>query len=231
MIPDGKGRFCGHCRKTVEDFTAMSDAALLAYISRYGLGCGRFRKDQLDREISLPVTSHRKWWPGLLVSMGLLLGTRNESSGQERISPPVQSRRIENATEPVGSPLENAPDSTGICCRIKGDIKDDEDKGLPLAKVRIIGSDYATFADSNGHYELDIPDRYRHKPFTLLFTYTGSEATVDISLTGQKELYVRAEILHREYVTMGGAISYTTARHLNRWQSLKYRVLRRLHLR
>ncbi|HVV07067.1 MAG TPA: hypothetical protein VHC96_22720 [Puia sp.] len=34
MQPDARGRFCGACRKTVVDFTAMSDQALLAWLNK-----------------------------------------------------------------------------------------------------------------------------------------------------------------------------------------------------
>ena len=38
MHSDKNGRFCRHCSKTVVDFTRMTDAALLDYVQKMGLG-------------------------------------------------------------------------------------------------------------------------------------------------------------------------------------------------
>jgi hypothetical protein len=48
MAPDGNGRHCAVCCKTVTDFTHWATADILDYI-RQGRGnvCGRFRKSQL----------------------------------------------------------------------------------------------------------------------------------------------------------------------------------------
>ncbi|PUZ21209.1 hypothetical protein GA0116948_11282 [Chitinophaga costaii] len=48
------GRFCGSCQKTVIDFTQMSDADMLATITRLAGGCcGRFAAQQLERPLVL----------------------------------------------------------------------------------------------------------------------------------------------------------------------------------
>lgn len=48
MTPEGNGRHCATCSKTVTDFTNWETADILAYIQQ-GMGnvCGRFRKSQL----------------------------------------------------------------------------------------------------------------------------------------------------------------------------------------
>ena len=61
MRPEGNGRHCASCRKIVTDFTALSDAELIAALRKQPEGCGRFREDQLERPLVIP----RKPWPGL----------------------------------------------------------------------------------------------------------------------------------------------------------------------
>jgi len=48
MTPEGNGRHCAVCSKTVTDFTNWATADILQYIQK-GMGnvCGRFRKSQL----------------------------------------------------------------------------------------------------------------------------------------------------------------------------------------
>jgi hypothetical protein len=55
MTPEQKGRFCAACKQTIVDFSSLSDQELAAFFSRKkGNLCGRFRADQLQREITVP---------------------------------------------------------------------------------------------------------------------------------------------------------------------------------
>jgi hypothetical protein len=58
MQPCGSNRFCNKCEKQIIDFTYYSDAALTKVIEENeGRICGKFTKDQLDREL---ISSYRK---------------------------------------------------------------------------------------------------------------------------------------------------------------------------
>lgn len=46
------GHYCGSCQKTVTDYSNMTDAEILAFITKNGVGCGQFRKEQLDRDLN-----------------------------------------------------------------------------------------------------------------------------------------------------------------------------------
>jgi hypothetical protein len=61
MIPNGVGRHCVHCSKTVIDFTTRSDADLIKYFSKpTGNVCGRLSSQQLNRELHLPPIPHNR---------------------------------------------------------------------------------------------------------------------------------------------------------------------------
>jgi hypothetical protein len=50
-----QGRFCLSCQKNVVDFTAMTDAQVLAFFKKNtGNVCGRFNADQLNRNMEIP---------------------------------------------------------------------------------------------------------------------------------------------------------------------------------
>jgi hypothetical protein len=55
MTPEGKGKFCDSCQKTVIDFSNMSDNQLAQFFKKPASSvCGRFHQDQLEREINIP---------------------------------------------------------------------------------------------------------------------------------------------------------------------------------
>lgn len=54
MSVEEKGRHCQSCNKVVVDFTGMTDAEIVAHFTTYkGNTCGRFRTEQLERDIRL----------------------------------------------------------------------------------------------------------------------------------------------------------------------------------
>lgn len=53
-----QGNFCNQCQKAVIDYSNMTDAEMLAYINKHGLGCGSFSEDQLNREL-VPLTKRK----------------------------------------------------------------------------------------------------------------------------------------------------------------------------
>ena len=48
-----RGAFCSSCQKEVVDFSAMTDREVIESLSRNKLGCGRFRKDQVNTNLRI----------------------------------------------------------------------------------------------------------------------------------------------------------------------------------
>src|SRR4051812_48057196 len=69
-----KGRHCASCRKTVIDFSQMSDRQLIEFIKKAGNHvCGNFYPDQLNRQYYVPGKKNPRFtyflrltWPALL---------------------------------------------------------------------------------------------------------------------------------------------------------------------
>jgi hypothetical protein len=83
MTPVERGRHCQRCCKTVVDFTEMSDAEVLRYISE-NVGakvCGRLMPDQLGRQLA-PAPVQRNGWKGwnLVLAGALVMGKGPESA-------------------------------------------------------------------------------------------------------------------------------------------------------
>ena len=52
MTSTNGGKFCAHCQHEVTDFTGMSDAEIINFLSKAkGKVCGRTRKEQLNRQL------------------------------------------------------------------------------------------------------------------------------------------------------------------------------------
>lgn len=75
MTPTAQGRFCAACQHTVTDFTQRTDAEVLAILRQAAGGrvCGRFRAEQLNRElVHAPVAAPR--WRAWLLTVAALWG-------------------------------------------------------------------------------------------------------------------------------------------------------------
>lgn len=68
------GRFCEVCRKKVHDFTHYSNLELDNFLQNNSKVCGRFRVEQVDRDLIAPIQFPYKlkiltWAAGLLFSL------------------------------------------------------------------------------------------------------------------------------------------------------------------
>lgn len=55
LVQNNNGDFCKSCRKQVIDYTKMSDSQIFKSINNNGLGCGKFREEQLNRAIEYKI--------------------------------------------------------------------------------------------------------------------------------------------------------------------------------
>ncbi|MEJ5102869.1 hypothetical protein [Chryseobacterium sp. MYb328] len=96
MTSDEKGKFCSVCSKTVHDFTGFSNEELSDSFDSNENICGRFREDQLDRNLYLSIIS--KLALGLLTVGGMLtqLNAQEIKSDELKISEPVRGLNMTN---------------------------------------------------------------------------------------------------------------------------------------
>ncbi|WP_165760198.1 carboxypeptidase-like regulatory domain-containing protein [Niastella populi] len=157
MTPKEKGRFCGSCRKTVVDFTAMSDKEMLDTITKAAGQplCGRFANDQLHRKIE-PAINKRRFsvpyiWNVLLAGMLFFESCDDSTTGE------VERVEIVEDNEVLG---KIAVDDSVTChqppLEINGKVYN-LNTGLPVAgaQVRLLGSTReAAVTDSMGKFSL-----------------------------------------------------------------------------
>ncbi|GAA4344172.1 carboxypeptidase-like regulatory domain-containing protein [Flaviaesturariibacter amylovorans] len=144
MTPDGSGRFCASCQKTVTDFTAMSDAAIAAYLAQQsGPVCGRLYPDQLNRPMAVP----RKPFPGLrhLVTVLLpafLLSLKSTAQNNGNRVAAAQSPRPSKT--PAAAPIT-----------VTGTVRDERGAPVPSATVQA-GRGTVVSADAEGRFSLTV---------------------------------------------------------------------------
>ncbi|MFD1757344.1 hypothetical protein ACFSC6_19190 [Rufibacter sediminis] len=144
MAPEFQGRFCQNCQKTVVDFTAMTDAEVIAWLTKQsGNGCGRFRDDQLNREFRTKASSKKKWTlPALILGLATWLTARPTAAQQ------IQQRSTEIELLPTPrlllSPTVPAQDSTSI----RGNIL------AGTSAIIRLNDSVETMADALGNFHL-----------------------------------------------------------------------------
>ena len=75
MTPKDQGRHCASCNKTVVDFTKKTDEQIIKSLESKGNLCGRFKTQQIDRDIVLARKDKNNYWSiaasGLFAFMAL----------------------------------------------------------------------------------------------------------------------------------------------------------------
>ena len=226
MSPDQQGRFYTQCQKTVVDFTAMTDAQVMAYVQQPGgPGCGRFRSDQLNRVLVEPLNRRviRWQWASLLLSGWLSSQTVQAQSGTEPNGGAVV-HNLDDSTS-VNTSVDSAKPSATVM--IEGQILDARDKSpMPAAFVLIRDTKYGTSADTAGRFRLLIPSVSTNDTVRLragLIGYVHQEIDLPVSALSQPlrfELQEDSTALS-EVINIGGYVAQkpTLWRRIRNWFS------------
>lgn len=158
MTPENQGRFCGSCRKTVVDFTQMTDRQLQQWFSLHqGSVCGRFHQEQLDRPVVLPVEKKPGGWRYWQYLLSALLVT-SEVTAQTIPDRPEVSQQLPAGEGAYLSDLVSVgkvafnrkppKEQPGI---LRGRLLDMDGHPVPYASITF-GNKRGVQADSNGYY-------------------------------------------------------------------------------
>lgn len=189
MLEEEKGKFCLACQKTVVDFTKMSDAEVVNFLSDYkGSLCGRISKDRLNVPLSNRVKTYgsplHRFAAGLLLSFGLLH--------------PIQAQTLKIKTEQhsVNTHEKNTSNGNGEKKIISGRVTDATGKkALEGVSVQELNSGLAAYTDKNGNYRLELPEDVTGKQVQLSFYKGGYEEVLLSNIKfGKKETIVNKRL-------------------------------------
>lgn len=150
MQPDKDGRHCLSCRKTVVDFSLMSDKEILDYISHAGDNlCGRFDPHQLDRGLRENSVRKRFSWAyaWALAAVGFF------TIGKARAQGGIKIEKVTKA--PDESLLRVGTFATVVEDKIQAKVVD-ENTGQPVPFASVISKKGKTaIADAAGLFWLE----------------------------------------------------------------------------
>jgi hypothetical protein len=168
MTPEEKGRYCMACRKTVLDFTNMSDREVLQHIAgTSGNVCGRMHSDQVNRNMMVQRERRLPWLkyffqftlPAIFVSL--------KTQAQDDKKPVVEQlqRMQKNAPDQL---MPVSADANKFW--VKGRVLAHDNTPLAYATVMVKGTGNHFSTDSNGNFSLSFSEG---KKVILIFSYVG----------------------------------------------------------
>lgn len=145
MTPTEKGKFCGVCTKEVIDFTTTSDEEIVKKVTGGTKICGRFKKSQLDREVTMERASKFKLMPyaaSLLMPLTLLSSTTSAAnSDNSAFNKPAISLGIGSNTDKS-------------IVEISGVITDIHGNPIAQAEVIVVETGVSVWSQNDGSYSL-----------------------------------------------------------------------------
>lgn len=164
MAPANGGRFCAQCQKNVVDFSAMTDAEILAVISKGEKVCGRFKPVQLNRTLVAAAPSKRTFLPAAIMASFIAAIIPDSSKAQK----PAVDTTILPSIKKGEEIKKELPDL------FTGRIVDSlSQQGLPGVVISLSGLQVIT--DAEGKFQLNIPAALKGQPLTLKTNYIGYE--------------------------------------------------------
>ncbi|AXG74808.1 hypothetical protein DVK85_11435 [Flavobacterium arcticum] len=143
-----KGRFCTSCQKQVHDFTNVSDKEIKSILNNDKSACGRFRHDQLDRDLVIPKEKKSLWlWLAASAAIVSFIGVgTHEIVAQE----PTNTEQHETNNEILGD-IEVTPTSKDI---ITG-VVSDHIGPLPTASIINKTTEQEVQTDIDGKFSVE----------------------------------------------------------------------------
>lgn len=168
MSPVDAGRFCNACDKIVTDFSSMSDEELLSFFAKQPAGaqpCGHFRKDQLNKTITVPEPRKAFKFFRLAASFLLAQALLYQEKAFGKTKPQIE----------VVSPAEITGDrDITITGRVLDYHSDNPVAGL---KVYVDSTELYAITDKNGRFAITVP-KTTGGTITLQTAYINNEGYV-----------------------------------------------------
>jgi hypothetical protein len=193
-------RYCESCDTVVVDFSTMTDKELFTYFSEQKLKvCGRFREDQLNRELKTSFRENRMF-PIWLVLFGIVPNIESASAQNVSINQSVfvdDRRSVEQ--------LSVTQDTTYKVFRGKV-LAQDDGLGIPGAIINIKNTEVACQTDINGDFSLTIPDSLWSEKITVQIISIGFE-TIEMTINEVTLLSAESYIMRLDSNVIGETLT------------------------
>ncbi|TKK67152.1 T9SS type A sorting domain-containing protein [Ilyomonas limi] len=211
MTPQDKGRYCASCAKTVIDFSLMSDAQVLYYLSQSkGRLCGRFSQEQTERPL-VPMKREKKmiWWMAAFIPLTLLL---NKANGQFKKDKNVKENIVflNNCWQRTDLVIADKQQVCGIEQSssnklITGIIVDENRLPISGASIILKGTMIETVSDTAGKFRLSFATN--SSSVTVSISYIGYQTKeIDYTFNNAGEINLNTQSLTLEPTSMGDVV-------------------------
>ena len=243
--PHENGDWCLSCRKTVVDFTEMSDAEVIRYFQNKPAGdsnCGRWRKDQLNK-LYQPTPVHQTstgWWPFFLgsvlsvMSAGKSSGQAPDSSTWKPVTTASRTLTEDSPSSASETPASIVKDTNGqdtikrgfrkitVQLRVKGIITANSCKPR-MGYCRETQEKFT--ADEKGYFSLVVPNSAKETTYTILIHTRNhiSDAVYYLRIVPGKSAY-RLKVAKERRFRQGTSGTYAII--TKEKQSIWQRILR-----
>ncbi|OAB78556.1 carboxypeptidase-like regulatory domain-containing protein [Cochleicola gelatinilyticus] len=175
MTPTQKGKFCDSCAKEVFDFTDKSDEQIVAFVAKNSNVCGRFKKNQTERELKMERKSgfHLAPYAASLLLPITLLGNSN--------STPTSSNSSKSKFVSLGIGRYSDAGLEQKKIQYSGVVRDENGHGVSNVKISVKETGASVVSGLRGHYKISL---LNHQ--TLIFQKKGFE-TVEIRTSKNSE--------------------------------------------
>jgi hypothetical protein len=176
-------RFCNKCQKSVINFADMSDKEIYNYLEKSDSKiCGRFKNEQLNRPIINPnynpnYHEKSKYLPilaGMLLMTGNEIANATDSTSTNKVSSYITPSSSPDSTKAItkSDSVEKAENKEEYYI-IKGSVKDEENKPIFGAIIRVKGTTFGDKSDKDGNFTIKIPKKSCTENIKLTSTYVG----------------------------------------------------------
>ncbi|WP_324673653.1 carboxypeptidase-like regulatory domain-containing protein [Hymenobacter sp. GOD-10R] len=224
MTPTAHGRHCASCAKVVVDFTQFTDAELLVWLHQQAgqPTCGRFRADQLERELRPAAAPRPTSWRAWLAAAVAVWGLREAAASTAKAQAPTERRERE------GEPI-SIVDYVRQPIVIRGVVTDSTSHDLlPGVTVLLEGTNAGAATNENGQFELSIPaDVWASSSRQLVIISIGYiKRTMPVATIPMQPLTLTLAIDTRplvgELIVVGGYYFRPWYSPVSLWQRLKH---------
>lgn len=225
-----QGRFCSHCNKEVIDFTTWCDAALYAFFANRPVNvCGRVRASQMRRPIRIPPQPHSRLYR-LVVAMGLSLLAIQPTYAQSR--PPMKNDSVLVMAEAQDSSMGAVSEF------LSGKVLDDKKEPLINASIQVYRNGVligGVVTDFDGLYLISLPSPGE---YDVLCSFPGydpirvTNLTIPAPSRTVRDFAMKQDVRYprMERMVLGG-ISYNSDLHMESWDKVSDKELRRVQER
>lgn len=204
MTPKDKGRHCAVCSKTVIDFTKATDEHIITTLENESKLCGRFKSNQLNRDIVLSRKDKNNYLSLVASSLFafLAVGTHDAKAQGKPLIVQTDTTQLNSIKGKVATSILNEKVITGTVTSIEDGLP------LPGANVVIKGTTKGVQTDFDGNFTIKakIDD-------ILILSYVGMKSK-EVKISSLKTYNVSLtldEDVSGEVIVVGGAISYATS--------------------